>query len=302
MERMDGHPGPKIGGPLGPRRRVAAALKQLREESGQNLTAVAAELMISSSKLSRLENAQGKPRPRDVRDLVRFYGKEGTAIGTRLQRWTTAAQVPGWWTSFDDEVVGGLDRHLAYEADAAVERTYTLPFVPALLQTPEYGEAIYRDMEHRSPDQIPDLMAIRAERQNALQARENLAPLELVAVTHESTLRQIVGSSEIMDRQLAELVERSHDENVTLLVLPFSATPMFTMTCMYAYFEYSDADDLEQDVVHIETHAGFWSIEDPDKVAEYRRYHDGLIGAALDEEGSRHLIQKVRGERQVTPK
>ena len=47
-----------------------------------------------------------------------------------------------------------LDTHLAYEAEAAVERVYTLPFVPALLPTDAYAEAVYREMERRPEDQI----------------------------------------------------------------------------------------------------------------------------------------------------
>ena len=43
-----------------------------------SLAEVQDETLISTSKLSRLENAEGKPRLRDVRDLIRFYGKEGT--------------------------------------------------------------------------------------------------------------------------------------------------------------------------------------------------------------------------------
>ena len=42
------------------------------------------------------------------------------------------------------------------------------------------------------------------------------------------------------------------------------------MTCMYAYFEYQD-DDLEQDLMQIETQAGFWTIDNPVRVAEYRK-------------------------------
>jgi transcriptional regulator with XRE-family HTH domain len=284
-----------VSGPLGPRRRIAAALRRLREESGRNLADVAGELMISSSKLSRLENAQGKPRPRDIRDLIRAYGKEGTPIATRLQRWVTAAQVPGWWTDFDLVYEGmGVDRHLAYEADAAVERVYTLPFVPVLLQTAAYGEAIYRDMDQRSDEQVRSLISVRLERQRALERREGLDPLQLVAVTHESALRQMVGSARILRDQLDALIDRSSAPNVTLQVLPFSTLPARTMTCMYAYFEYHDPDDLEQDVVHIETHAGFWSIENPDQVAQYREWHDDLARAALDEDDSRRFIKSIR--------
>ena len=190
--------------------------------------------------------------------------------------------------------MGGLDAHLAYEADATVERTYTLPFVPALLQTTAYAEAIFRRMEHRSEDQIRQLLEVRERRQAALSSRERLRPLELVAVTHESTLRQQVGSRQILRDQLDALVERSTAPNVSLRVLPYAAGPVFTMTCMYAYFEYQDAEDLEQDVVHIETHAGFWSIESPADVARYRAAHRDLVLASLSEDDSRALIASVR--------
>jgi transcriptional regulator with XRE-family HTH domain len=289
----------KVTGPLGPRRNIAAALRQLREESGKNLSEVADDLMISTSKLSRLENAQGRPQPRDIRDLVRYYGIERAPLGVSLRQWASAAQRQGWWTDFDDEVLEGvlggfgLDAHISYEADATVERIYTLPFLPALLQTTEYATAIYRDMEHRSKDEISQLLEVRNRRKQALISREGLDPLRLVAVTHESALRQAVGSPEIMRDQLAALIEGSKAPNVSLHVLPFEAKPVFTMTCMYAYFEYEGVG-VEQDVVHIETHAGYWSIEEPGKVAEYRKAHEALVRASLDEDDSRALISSVR--------
>jgi hypothetical protein len=63
---------------------------------------------------------------------------------------------------------------------------------------------------------------------------------------------------------------------------------------MYAYFEYQDPEDLEQDIVNIETHAGWWSIDDPDQVAQYRKWHDGLVSAALDQDESLALIRSIR--------
>jgi hypothetical protein len=53
---------------------------------------------------------------------------------------------------------------------------------------------------------------------------------------------------------------------------------------------------MEQDVVHIETHAGYWSIEDPGKVAEYRKAHDALVRASLSVADSRTLIRTIRDE------
>lgn len=288
----------RVTGPLGPRRGIAAALKKLREDSGKNLNEVAGDLMISTSKLSRLENAQGRPLPRDIRDLIRYYRIDGTELAGNLRRWVAEAERPGWWNDYDDEVLGpvlgerGLDAHLAYEVDATVERTYTLPFVPALLQTPDYARAIFRYMEHRSEDEIRQLLEVREQRQEALSSRAGLEPLRLVAVTHESSLRQAVGSAEVLRNQLDALVERSMDPNVSLHVLPFRAEPVLTMTCMYAYFEYQS--DLEQDIVHIETHAGFVEIEDPGRVAEYRKAHDALVKASLSEEDTRAFIRSIR--------
>ena len=98
-----------------------------------------------------------------------------------------------------------------------------------------------------------------------------------------------------MRDQLDALIEGSKASNVSLHVLPFAAKPAFTMTCMYAYFEYEGVG-MEQDVVHIETHAGYWSVEDPGKVAKYREAHDALVKASLSEDDSRALIRSIRDE------
>jgi len=282
----------KVTGPLGPRRGIAAAVKKLREDRGQLLAEAAQDLMMSSSKLSRLENAQGMPLPRDIRDIISYYEIEGTPLATRLERWVKAAQRRGWWTDFDDEVIEGLDAHLAHEVDASVERVYAMPFVPVLLQTLDYARAVFRDMEHRPGEEIRQLLTLRLRRQEALRSREGLEPLKLIAVTHEASLHQVVGSPAIMREQLDELAERSAAPNVSLRVLPFTARPIFSMTCMYALFEYKDVG--ESDIVNIETHAGFLSVEDMDEVKKYRAAHDALVQASLTEEASRDLICKIR--------
>jgi transcriptional regulator with XRE-family HTH domain len=285
-------PPDKVTGPLGPRRAIATAVRKLREDHGKLLNEVARDLMMSTSKLSRLENAQGKPLPRDIRDLIRYYEIEDTPLAARLDRWVKAAQRPGWWTNYDYDVIEGLDARLAYEVDAAVARAYTIPFVPALLQTVDYARAVFRDMESRSEQEIRQLLAVRLRRQEALRSREGLEPLRLIAVTHESSLHQLVGSPDIMREQLDELLERSADPNVTLRVLPFTAKPVFSMTCMYVYFEYKDIG--VSDIVHIETHVGFFNVEDEGQVKKYRTYHDALMRASLTEEESRNLIRRIR--------
>jgi hypothetical protein len=63
---------------------------------------------------------------------------------------------------------------------------------------------------------------------------------------------------------------------------------------MYAYFEYDGAG--ESDIVHIETHAGFFSVEEAEEVKKYRAAHAALMDASLSEADSRDLIRSVRNE------
>jgi hypothetical protein len=111
-------------------------------------------------------------------------------------------------------------------------------------------------------------------------------------VTYESTLYQQVGSPGIMQEQLGRLAEHAAAPNVSLHVLPFTARPTFSMTCMYAHFEYRDAG--ESDIVSVETHAGYYSVEESEEVARYRSAHDALVRASLSEESSLELILRAR--------
>ena len=284
----------KVTHPLGPRRAIAAALRQLRIDHDKNLNDIAGYLGISTSKLSRLENAQGKVHPPEIRDLIRYYEIEGTPLAEQLLGWVEAAQRPGWWTDYDDVVAGSLDAHLAYEVDATVARVYTIPFIPVLLQTLDYARAVFRDMEHRPEREIRQLLEVRLRRQEALRRREDLERLQLVAVTHETTLRQIVGSPGIMREQLDALLEHMERPNVELRVMPFKATPTFGMTCMWAHFQYDDSG--ESDIVHIETPAAFLVLADAEQVRTYRAAHDDLMRASHDKKDSRDLIRSVRDE------
>jgi transcriptional regulator with XRE-family HTH domain len=281
--------------PILPRRRLAQELRRLRDEAGLTLEDVARELMISSSKLSRLENGQGSPQPRDVRDLINHYGVAGTQLATRLMRWVTNSRQQGWWADYVPAMERGLDGYVAYESEADVARVYTIPVLPVLLQTTDYARAQYQSMEPwRRSDELEQLVRLRMRRQEALKAREGMNPLRLVAITHECALRQWVGTSETMQAQFDHLVERSTEPNIELRILPFTARPLFTSTCMYAYFEFSDA--LDRDVVEIETHAGFRHIETPKIVHHYRRHYDDLREAAMPPEESRALIRRIQSE------
>lgn len=274
-----------------PRRKLAAELRRLRDEANLSLEEVAAELLISTSKLSRLENAQGSPQPRDVRDLIRLYEVVGTPLAEDMMRWVAAARQQAWWADYTDVLAprAGLDAHVAYESEARVARIYTIPVLPILLQTPDYIRAIYQSAEYwRTEAEVEQLVELRLRRQEIL-TRHEPPPLRLIAITHEASLRQVVGSAETMREQLHALVEQSARPNIELRVLPFTAPPAYTIGCMYGCYEF----DHSPEVLSIETHAGFRHIETPAKIAEYRGHFRDLEKRSLTPDASRELVTSI---------
>jgi hypothetical protein len=64
-------------------------------------------------------------------------------------------------------------------------------------------------MEHRSEKEINQLLKVWDRHQQGLRRRDGLPPLKLVAVTHESSLRQAIGSPEMLRDQMDALIEQS---------------------------------------------------------------------------------------------
>lgn len=300
-------------GPIVPRRRIAAELRRLREERGLTLDQVAGSVLISTSKLSRLENAQGSPQLRDVRDLIREYGIADTPLATELTQWTHQARQTAWWVDQTHSVASrppGFDNYVSFESEAERAWAYTIPHIPVLLQTEAYAREWYRATEAPDESTLRDLVRLRMRRQDVLTNRQP-RPLHLVAVTHEATLRQLVGSREIMAEQLGALVADTRD-NVDLRVFPFEAAPTYTVSCPFAIFEFADGSggDATGDpggptpgmptpaesgrfTVSIETHAGFRHIETPETVATYHERFGTLLRRSLDRDASRKLIEQI---------
>jgi transcriptional regulator with XRE-family HTH domain len=291
-----------VQGPIVPRKRLAAELRRLREAAGKTLDQVAHELMVSTSKLSRLENAQGSPQPRDVRDLARYYGVDGTPVGNQLMSWATAGRQQGWWARYGEvmERDPGFDAYLAYENEAAVANVYTIPYVTGLLQIPEYtAEMIKAKEPWRTAEEVNRFVAVRSVRQEGLYRRDGgVPPLELRTVLHECCLTQLVGDAKVMRAQLEALLKvtsptRSRPgefPKLDLRVLPASAAPHRMNTCTWSYFVFEGAA-RDRDVVAVETHAGFLHLEKSDEVQKYAQAFEELMRRSLDPTDSRRLIE-----------
>ena len=276
-------------GPIVVRRRLGAVLKRLRGERGLPLDAVARQLEISPSKLSRLETGQVAPRTRDVRDLLEIY-EAPRDVRTQALTWADQAKEPGWWQPYSNRILYDLDLYISLEAEARKVEAFCLP-VAGLLQTSRYARMVLSGaIPQCSPAELDRLVEIRVRRQNVLAAdRPDAAPLDLHVVLDESALHR--GTPAVMHEQLDELVHRSHLPNVLLQVLPFDRG--YGMACStFAIFEPRESADWT--VVNVESAGQDAYFDATGEVAKYRSIWTDLVERALNPDESRALLTQLR--------
>ena len=278
-------------GPAIPRRRFGAELRRLRTERGMLLGQVAKDLMISSSKLSRLEKGHGAPQDRDVRDLLGYYGLTDTELGERMWRWAREGRETPWWTGASDAMPTPVERYMQYETAAAEIRGYAALAMPTLLQTSAYSQALFPRL-YPDPVEVNRLLALMPGRQDALNREEY--PVSLDLVIDEAVLHRQVGTAEIMREQLLAMVDASRRRNVTVRVFPFSAghNPVM-LEGVFTYFHFRR--DIDADLVNVEGTVADQYIEQPEAVADYRRLLDDMHEHALDPDASRRFVVDIAG-------
>jgi transcriptional regulator with XRE-family HTH domain len=275
-------------GPLLHRRRIGVELRRLRGE--RTLDEVAEATLISTSKLSRLENGQGVPQPRDIRDLVAYY-ELGTAAADRLRRWASAGRSQAWWRNYSGALPANLDTYLDYESGASTIRTYASAVVPPLLQTAGYATALQRGIPPVKSDEVVRRLVEIRERRQALLVEPDAAP-RLIVVLDEAVLHRPIGSGEDLRAQLDHLHALSRQKNVSLTVVPFRAGVHAGLQGAFTILQY--ADDIDRDIVAIESHTGERFMEQQSNVLEYLRIFDAISHKALDHDESRSLITEIR--------
>jgi transcriptional regulator with XRE-family HTH domain len=282
---------PRSTGPLIPRRRFGGEIKRLRDARGETLADTARVLMISTSKLSRIETGQGELRPRDVRDLLAYFGIGDTPEGAQLQEWAEEARKPGWWQDGTYRMPQRLDTFIGYESAASRIEDYSPIVVPGWLQTAQYAtETLRRLAPTLTPEQVTEQVELRMERQEALASREN--PPELLLAVPEAVLHRAVGTRAVMRDQLDLLLACSNDPLIELRIIPFAAGLYPAMEGGFAIFHF--ADERDPDVVAVETVSSTQFIDAEDRVDKHRESMRDLHNYWLSRADSTEFIREFR--------
>ncbi|MFF0740919.1 helix-turn-helix domain-containing protein [Streptomyces sp. NPDC004111] len=272
------------------RRRLGQELRRLRELKGMTAEGVAERLLVSQSKISRLENGRRSISPRDVRDLCGVYEVEDPRVVESLMQMAKDSRQQGWWHAFGDIP---YSVYIGLETDADNLRVYEPQIVPGLLQTPQYAEAVISGaLPENPPEEWAKRVGVRLRRQERVTT--STSPLRLWAVIDEAALRRVVGDRHLMLAQLEHLQELARLPHVTIQVLPFRAGAHTGLSGHYAILEFPETSDSS--VVYIEGVTSDLYLEKTPDVQKYTGMYEHLRAKALSVEDSHLFIEKIAKE------
>jgi transcriptional regulator with XRE-family HTH domain len=274
--------------PTARRRKLAAALRQLREDQHLSCADAGAAVGWSESKVSRIETGRVGLRQPDLESLLDLYqvgGEERTAL-LALRRQATHR---GWWHSYADALPKWFDDYVGLEDGAKTKLIYDNQLVPGLMQTHDYAAAITKAARPwADDDEVERQLAARATRQAVLTMAD---PLQVWAVLDEAALRRTVGGAAVMGAQLRRLAELAALPNVTVQVLPFDVGAHASMGTSFNLLHFPGPG--ESPIVYIEDHTSSQYLESAADVERYTLVFDHLRASALPPGQSAAFIRQA---------
>lgn len=264
-----------------PEAAYGARLRSAREARGWKQDDLGVRIGYTGRHVSGVENGRKPPTRRFSIGVDAALGTEGTADSFERE----------WREISHGSLLEGFPEYVGYEGRAVEIRLYEVGVLPGLLQTPEYATVLAESAVKRgaiTPEQARERVSLVAERQAAL-VRKSAAPLVLV-VLDESCIRRPVGGSDVMDAQLARLVEFAELSNTVLQVAPFDMgerrpfnLPLYILTLsdrqLMSYAESTQRGHLERESTSV--------------VPLLTAYHQ-LQAEALSQAASVAMIEQLR--------
>jgi transcriptional regulator with XRE-family HTH domain len=274
--------------PTARRRRLATALRQLREERGLSCTDAGRAVGWSESKISRIETGRVGIRQPDLERLLDLYEVTGDDRAALLTLGRQATH-RGWWRSYSDALPTWFENYVGLEDGAKTLLTYQNQLIHGLMQTQEYAAAVIGAAQPKaSADEIERQVAARITRQALLTTAH---PLHVWAVLDEAVLLRRVGGAAVMRAQLDRILEVAELPNVTVQVLPFEAGAHASMGTSFELLQFPEPTDTP--IVYIEDQTTSQHLETVIDVDRYTLVFDHLRACALAPDRSAEFIGHV---------
>lgn len=268
-------------------RELGKRLRELRNQHGLTVEDVADKLLCSATKISRLETGARRPSFRDVRDLCELYGVD-EPTSAEFMTLAREARQQGWWTQYEDLK---MDPYLGLEAAAVAITSYTMYYIPALLQTEEYTREIIRTI---APKMDPHILVERVEARMRRQQRlEEDDPPRYRVLLDEAVLHRAVGGPMVMASQLDKVLQAERRGKVTVQVVSFDFGAHAAQDSNFILFEFAEstnANTTQSPVVSVEGLTGMQYLEKSADIIRYREAIEYLRDSALSPRDSIALV------------
>jgi len=283
-------PGPGIR-----RRKLAATLKQLREQAGKKPADAAEWLSRSQSTISKIEGGKQAVDIAQVRSLLQLYGVESPESDA-IVRLASEASERGWWAAYSDTVPDWFADYIALETDAVQVQTWDSSLIHGLGQTADVTTALVASGRQGVTEPLLErTTSLRQARQSRLTGDN---PVELHMILGEGAVRQVIGGPDVWRGQLSHLLDMSDMDNVTIQVLPFSAGAHPGLVSPFTLLRFGE-DYRDMDAAYTEVDRGCLWMERPADLEHYAWVFGELSGNedrkghALDEAGTRDLLSSL---------
>lgn len=204
---------------------LGSQLRMLREARGLTQDEAAQHIRASASKISRMEGGRVGTKEADLHQLLELYGISDATERLALLGQQQRLNEPGWWKPYGN-LAEWFCSYLAMESAAKYILTYEVRFIPGLLQTRAYAEAVIRS-GGAGEDEVRNLLDVRLQRQR--MALERGIP-KVWAVVEHSALVDGLNDKQIMREQIEFLLNASNFPHVHIqIVMPGAGGLVFRM-------------------------------------------------------------------------
>jgi transcriptional regulator with XRE-family HTH domain len=252
-------------------------LKQQRESAGLTQQALADRAVMTRTHIAHIEAGRRIPSEEDAKRLDSVLNT-GNVLFSFLPK------------SEHRAVAKHFEAARQFEQQAVMIREFAPSFVPGLLQTRSYADAVMRTSFPRLNESERDRAVVtRLERAHVLE--DPVTPA-LWALLDESVIRRPVGGPAVMAEQLTHIADLVDCERIRAHVMPFGTGAYELLGGQLVLMSFED----QPSVAYVEGLFTGWVEDSPSMVRRYQNTYDLALGDALPQKQSLELLRATAEE------
>ncbi|GAA2268685.1 helix-turn-helix transcriptional regulator [Kitasatospora cystarginea] len=270
-------------------RRLGAEMRKMREQAGLGGSQLARALGLNPTQVTQMEAGKIGVSAERLRTVAAACMCDNQPLIDALAGMATE-RVKGWWEEYRGVLSTDPLEVAEIEGHATRITTFTIAFIPGLLQTSSYAASVFAKGYPRLPQHEVDLRTtFRLRRQQIVRSGET----PYSAFIHEAALRIQYGGPGVLSEQLGSLVEDSEHPGISVRVVPFDTVdfPGPSENLTYAAGPVPELDTVQADSSH-----GSHLFDSPAHLASYRAILERIAAVALPEDESRDFIRCIMKE------